>query len=108
MSLTVRRQTRAAVASAASCMPTESGAETIGERLTRLRTDLVRVRATIARAEGNGQANAIGGAQITEIAYERALARERELVSLISALEARLDGSAARSGVAVTVTRFED
>ena len=87
-------------------MPTATGGETIGERLTRLRADLVRVRATIARAENNGQSNSMGGAAVTEIAYERALARERELTPQIAALEARLTGSGARPGIAVTVTRM--
>jgi hypothetical protein len=89
-------------------MPTANGAETIGERLDRLRTELTRVRVTLNRTLDNGQANALGGAQITEIAYEQAQKRETKLVSEISALEARLTGSAARPGLAVTVTRFED
>ena len=89
-------------------MPTPTGAETINERLTRLRTELVRVRATIARSENNGSASNIGGAGLTEIAYERATERERKIGSDIAALEARLAGSAARPGLAVTVTRFED
>lgn len=89
-------------------MPTPTGAETINERLTRFRTDLVRVRAAIARGENNGASSNIGGAGLTEIAYERLTERERKLTSDISALEARLAGSAARPGLAVTVTRFED
>jgi hypothetical protein len=89
-------------------MPTPTGAETINERLSRLRTELVRVRATIARSENNGGSSNIGGSALTEIAYERAIGRERQLGADIAALEARLSGSAARPGMAVTVTRFED
>lgn len=81
-------------------MPTPTGAETIGERLRRLRADLARVRETIARAETNGQANALGGVAITEIAYERAQTREQRLQAEITALEARLAGSRVRPGLA--------
>lgn len=88
-------------------MPTPTGAETIGERLKRLRTDLVRVRETLARAEHNGQANALGGTAITEIAYERARDRERELTAQIGGLEARLAGSRARPGLAVLQTKLD-
>ena len=87
-------------------MPTDVGGETIGERLTRLRAELTRVRATIARAENNGQSNLIGGAAVTEIAYERAQARRRELEPQIVTLENRLSGTGSAPGVAVTVTRF--
>jgi hypothetical protein len=89
-------------------MPTETGGDTIGERLIRLRSALARTRATIERAENNGQANALGGTQVTEIAYDRALARERELVSEIAALEARLTGAVARRGIAVSRTVMGD
>lgn len=89
-------------------MPTESGGETIRERLDRLRASLSRVRDTIARAENNGQSSDVGGTQITEIAYERAVRRERELTSEISDLEARIMGSSARTGLAVTRTVFGD
>lgn len=88
-------------------MPTAIGAETIGERLKRLRAELTRVRVTIARAEDNGQANALGGVQITEIAYERALGRQRELQADIAGLEARLLGSVTRPGLAQLQTRIE-
>jgi hypothetical protein len=89
-------------------MPTPTGAETINERLSRLRTDLVRVRASIARGENNGASSNIGGAGLTEIAYERLVERERKLGSDIAALEARLAGSAARPGIGVFVTCFTD
>ena len=89
-------------------MPTPTGAETIAEALTRLRADLVRVRNTIARAENNGQSNDIGGAQVTEIAYDRALTRAREISGQIANLEARLAGTSGRNGLAVTVTKFTD
>jgi hypothetical protein len=88
-------------------MPTSTGAETIGERLKRLRTDLARVRETIARAESNGQANALGGTAVTEISYERAQVREQKLNSEIAALEARLAGSVVRAGIAQTKTVIE-
>lgn len=85
-------------------MPTPTGAETIGERLIRLRTELARVRQTIARSETNGADAMMGmGTRITQIAYERAIERERDLVAEISALEGRLSGSAGRR-LAVTRT----
>lgn len=87
-------------------MPTTTGAETIGERLTRLRADLARVRATIQRSETNGSQFTLGGTAVTQIAYERALERERALTAQIADLEARLAGSTARSGVAFTQTRM--
>lgn len=87
-------------------MPTSTGAETIGERLTRLRADLARVRATIQRSETNGSQFTLGGTAVTQIAYERALERERALTAQIADLEARLAGSTARSGVAFTQTRM--
>ncbi len=87
-------------------MPTVNGAETIGERLTRLRTDLARVRATIQRQETNGGSFNIGGTAVTQIAYERALQRERELTADIATLVARLSGSASRPGIALTQTRM--
>ena len=87
-------------------MPTATGAETIGERLTRLRADQARVRATIQRSETNGSQFNLGGTAVTQIAYERALQRERELTAEISTLEARLSGSAARPGIALTKTRM--
>lgn len=93
--------------SARLSMPTDTGGETLGERLKRLRTDLSRVRETIARAEGNGASFSLGGRAVTEIAYERARERERELMRDIEALEARLAGSVARPGIAVTVTRAD-
>lgn len=86
-------------------MPTAIGAETIGERLQRLRTEQTRVRATIARHENNGAQHNIGGAAfVTEIAYERALKRDGALSAQIAALEARLTGSAERPGMALTQT----
>lgn len=88
-------------------MPTAAGGETIAERLERLRADLARVRKTIERAENNGQSNMMGGASVTEIAYERAKDSRREITAEIAALEARLAGSAARPGIAHTVTRFD-
>lgn len=87
-------------------MATATGGETINERLARLRASLARVRDTIARAENNGASNNIGGAAVTEIAYERAIQRERQLVAEIGALEARLSGSAARPGIAIFQTRM--
>lgn len=69
-------------------MPTPTGAEPINELLFRLRTDLVRVRASIARGENNGASSNTGGVGLTEIAYERLVERERKLPADISALEA--------------------
>lgn len=88
-------------------MPTSTGSETIGERLTRLRTELTRVRLTIERAETNGAAFNIGGTAVTEIAYDRAQGRRRELEREIATLEARLAGSGARPGVAQLQTKFD-
>lgn len=88
-------------------MPTATGAETIAERLTRHRAALVRVRETIARHETNGQANNLGGVMVTEIAYDRALGRQRELEAALLTLEARLAGDATRSGLAQLQTRFD-
>lgn len=73
-------------------MPTESGGETTKERLKRLRTELARVRETIARAENNGISFNIGGSQVTQVAYERAISRERQLEQKIASLEARIEG----------------
>lgn len=86
-------------------MPTTSGKETISERITRLTADLNRARLTVARAENNGASNSIGGTTVTEIAYDRARDRVRELERQIAALEARLTGSARRPGMAQFVTR---
>lgn len=74
-------------------MPTQTGGETIGERLTRLRAELAAVRGTISRHHLNGQSFSIGGTAVTEIAYERALKREAQLESQIAALEDRLNGA---------------
>lgn len=71
-------------------MPTAIGQETVGERLTRLRAELARVRSTIARSENNGSAFSLGGTQVTQIGYERAQQRERRLQREITHLEARL------------------
>ena len=90
-------------------MPTAQGGETIAERLTRLRAELIRVRAALARGETNGTANNIGGAAaITEIAFERLERREGRLQEQITVLEARLAGSRVRSGFAVFKTIIED
>ena len=88
-------------------MPTPNGGETIGEALTRLRTELVRVRETIARHENNGQAFNGAGIAVTEIAYERATDRERSLKSEIAGFEARLAGVGGSSRMAQTQTRVE-
>lgn len=71
-------------------MPTQYGQETVGERLTRVRSELVRVRATIARHETNGSSFNIGGSQVTQVAYERAIQRERMLQREVAQLEARV------------------
>jgi hypothetical protein len=81
-------------------MPSTTGGETIGERLTRLRTELSRVRATIQRSEENGGSFGIQGTQITQISYERALTREKLLSAEIRGLEDRLSNTGARSGLA--------
>lgn len=85
-------------------MPTDTGGETISERLTRLRTELTRVRATIERHESMGQSWNIGGAAVSQIAYERALTREGKLAAQIAALEARLAGAKSRPGLAISGT----
>lgn len=83
-------------------MPTATGGETITERLTRLRAELARVRLVIERSENNGSSFNLGGTAVTQIAYERALDRERKLTADIATLDARLAGSPARPGLAVT------
>lgn len=89
-------------------MPTANGSETIAERLVRKRADLVRVRATIENAENNGQAFTVqGGVSVTQIAYERAQKRERELSAEIATLERRLAGSAVSTVIARTQTRID-
>lgn len=85
-------------------MPGTNGEETIGERLTRLRTQLARAEKTIERAENNGQSFSIRGTTVTQIAYERALDRARRLRGEIAALEARLRGE--RRGVTEIQTRL--
>jgi len=87
-------------------MPTATGGETINERLTRLRTELTRVRSTIANSENNGSSFSIGGTSVTQIAYERALKRQQQLMREIHALEARLSGSRTGSAMAQTVTKM--
>lgn len=87
-------------------MPTPTGSETIGERLTRFRDELTRVRETLARHESNGQSTNIGGTSITEIAYERAQSRETKLSRQIQALEARLTGKTSGGGAGQFVTRM--
>lgn len=88
-------------------MPTDTGGETIGERLTRLRSALVRVEKTIERTETNGQSLEMGGAATTEIAYRAALRRAADLRAQIGRLEARLDGSAVQSNIALTQTKAD-
>lgn len=86
-------------------MPTEHGGETIGERLDRLRTELARVRATIARSETNGAETRLGlGTSFTQVAYEQAQARERKLEGDIARLEKRLSGANAADRVAILAT----
>ena len=86
-------------------MPTATGAETIGERLARLRADLARVRQVIERQETNGQSFNIGGTSINQIAYERAQQRRGELEEQIRRLEARAAGGAEGApGLYKTVT----
>lgn len=82
-------------------MPTNTGSETINERLERLRDALVRVRITIERAESNGQGHSLNGNQVTEIAYEKALARERQLQGEIEGLERRLSANAGSTRKAI-------
>lgn len=64
------------------------------------------VRATIARAESNGQAFSVPWTQVTEIQYERALARQRELEQEIAQLEARRAVTRQRQGLATFGTRM--
>ena len=87
-------------------MPTPQGAETIGERLRRLRDDLTRVRAALARQTENGASFGVPGVQATEIAFERLSARERALALEIAGLEGRLAGSVASPAVVQLQTRL--
>ena len=77
-----------------------TGGETIAERITRLRADLVRVRATIARSEDAGQQPSIGGVAVTEIAYERALKREASILQQLAELESRIGGGYNQTAIA--------
>lgn len=87
-------------------MPTEQGGETIGERLDRLRADLARVRHTVARQENNGAEKAMGlGTRISEVAYQDALQREKDLAADIRRLEARLAGVSSSERVALLQSR---
>jgi hypothetical protein len=88
-------------------MPSDTGGETISERRPRLRTELTRVRATISRSEENGGSFNIGGSSVTQIAYDRALRREKELEAQIRGLEARLSGSRSGLRTAQTITRMD-
>ena len=85
-------------------MPTAIGAETIGERLTRLRTELAGVRTSIARTETNGASFSMGGVSVSSIAHERLLERAARLEAEITGLEARVSGVCDSSRVAVTRT----
>jgi adenylosuccinate lyase len=87
-------------------MPTSYGGETIGERLTRFRTELARVRESIARVENNGSSFSFGGSTVTQAAYANLLDRQARLEREIAQLESRLAG-AVSSQQAVTVTRME-
>lgn len=81
-------------------MSTPTGAETIRQRLTRLRAELARVRQTIERTEKTGQSFSIRGTSVTQIAYERALDRAVKLEAEIRTLESRLAGGQNRPGLA--------
>jgi hypothetical protein len=88
-------------------MPTPEGGETIGERLDRYRTELVRARAVIENAESNGQSFNVNGTGVTQIAYEQAQGRIRELESKIANLEIRLrTGGKTSRGIGLTVSRM--
>ena len=89
-------------------MPTETGAETIGERLTRLRAERESARQVVARVEGVGQSWSMGGTAITAASYDAALRRISKLDAEIRALESRLTGVPDRSNIAVTRTNCHD
>lgn len=84
-------------------MSWETGAETLIQRLDRLRGELVRVRLVIQRQEENGASWAVGGAQVSEIAYERALKRSRTLETEIAKLEQKMAGGAGKFATLKTV-----
>lgn len=86
-------------------MPSPTGGETIGERLTRLRNDLTRCREVIARVENNGSSFNFSGVSVTQAAYESAINRERHLRYEIAALERRLTGAASQHA-AIIETRM--
>ncbi len=88
-------------------MPTATGAETIAERLTRLRAELARARLVVQRASTNGQSFAVNGTAITEIAVERAQETAVRLEKQIRSLENRLAGTRTPSGLAHTRTRVD-
>lgn len=84
-------------------MPTATGGETIGERLTRLRAELVVLRAAHTRALKNGSSFSMGGVAVSSHAIESYRAQERALTSKIARLEARLSGTCDATNIANTV-----
>lgn len=88
-------------------MPTPQGGETIGERLTRLRSELVDARLVVRRASRNGQSFSVNGTAITEISIERAQERVDRLEAQIRTLESRLAGGSRPRGMAHTRTSID-
>ena len=73
--------------------------------MTRLRTELARVRAVIARADTNGISFTVNGISVSQIQYDTALKRQTRLETEIGCLEARLAGVQYHGGgIATTKT----
>lgn len=88
-------------------MPTDTGAETIGERLARKRGELADARAVVTRSRRNGASFDVGGTAVTQIAIDRAREDVDRLESEIKTLEARLGGGRRKPGLARTVSRVD-
>lgn len=73
-------------------MPTATGKETIAEKLTRLRADLVDVRTAIKRATLLGSSFSDRGVSFSSVAIADLRSRERNLELEISRLEDRVAG----------------
>jgi 50S ribosomal subunit-associated GTPase HflX len=71
-------------------MPTADGAETLSEKLARIRAELVRARTVLERLETGGQSVGGMGHTVTLVGYEQAQRRVARLEAEESALAARL------------------
>ena len=82
--------------------------ETIDDKITRLETDLARVRDAISRSEANGSQFAIQGTTISQVAYEKLLERERVIERDLRDLYARKKGKVNAPAVAVIESKAQN